>query len=621
MGISAKTVVFPGSPFTGTTTSGVAQTVTMPTIVLPEASKTFDRVTLRLWWTDASSTATTITGRRIDLGLNGAAKTAYTNTRPVTNSGENIAGYLSYDLTSQFVAQWSGTSMTCELDVTITGPAVRNLVAQLWITYACDDTSTVQVKTVWMPLDMTTGGVPSTKPASLATIPALDTDLPEASKTILGTWVDIEMMPISSVTDQIVSMEISSLGAHTTGAIEMQLSSSMNVHYTWDAAFPTNSTQTWHFWATTPTFFLHPQATLIVTYTYDADASTEIYHSCWYPLELTSPMRSSSDPSRGVRDIWVAESTPTTKALAAYLWWQTTSALTAVYARLGTGSYVTYPDASMSVFCGSSMLMVRNDGAYTLAQGRNTIEFSAYAGAFQNGNVNALILVCYTAPKMPGGVGAHTRTVWRCVLDTHNSNVAMSYSWAATGAACVSLPADAFVAAIGLDSRVTTISTGNFCGYQITVTRDTGGGYLPCYQDMGWSDAEVGTFVVVAQMRDLFVRWTGDVADRQALSSTRTWRTHIPAAGGAAVSAQADLWVMTTFHGHTWTVAGTVSGSNGGTVTLRLCRSATGEVVKESSRVGDGAFSIPWYDATEEVYVDAYEDDTYLGRSAPALAA
>ena len=38
------------------------------------------------------------------------------------------------------------------------------------------------------------------------------------------------------------------------------------------------------------------------------------------------------------------------------------------------------------------------------------------------------------------------------------------------------------------------------------------------------------------------------------------------------------------------------------------------------SRSGNGSFSFTWYDNTEPMYVDAYEDSTHLGRSTQAVA-
>lgn len=71
-----------------------------------------------------------------------------------------------------------------------------------------------------------------------------------------------------------------------------------------------------------------------------------------------------------------------------------------------------------------------------------------------------------------------------------------------------------------------------------------------------------------------------------------------------------------TYHAITFTVSGTVSGSNSGTVNLGLHDATTGELLLTTSRSGDGSYSFTWYDDTADVYVAAYEDDTHVGRSA-----
>jgi hypothetical protein len=50
-------------------------------------------------------------------------------------------------------------------------------------------------------------------------------------------------------------------------------------------------------------------------------------------------------------------------------------------------------------------------------------------------------------------------------------------------------------------------------------------------------------------------------------------------------------------------------------VTIDLHRSDTGEKVATTTRSGNGAYSLTWYDDTVDVYVVAYEAAGRLGRS------
>ena len=75
-----------------------------------------------------------------------------------------------------------------------------------------------------------------------------------------------------------------------------------------------------------------------------------------------------------------------------------------------------------------------------------------------------------------------------------------------------------------------------------------------------------------------------------------------------------------TYHSITFSVAGSVTGSSGGTVDLAL-HNSEGQKVQTTSRSGNGAYSFTWYDDTANVFVEAYESSSKLGRSDNAVAA
>lgn len=79
-----------------------------------------------------------------------------------------------------------------------------------------------------------------------------------------------------------------------------------------------------------------------------------------------------------------------------------------------------------------------------------------------------------------------------------------------------------------------------------------------------------------------------------------------------------DIWM--TYHSITFTVGGTISGSGGGTVNIGLWRTTNKELALTTSRAGDGAFSFTWYDDTQDVFCEALEDATHMGRSDDGVA-
>ena len=580
-----NTLCFFGSMVTSNVASGAAQAITMPTITLPEDSKTFVSARVDLYWGSLSVlTNENVAARRIDLGLGGGAKTTYNHTRAITTSGEAMHGLGSFDVTAQFAAQWSGTSMSCQIDAFVTmasAAALNNMVAVLWVTYICDSDSATKAKTAIIPLNTSVASLGNSKPASQDTIPALDTYLAEASKSYSGAWIFVKapILP-PNITDQAIFCEVDSLGAAGTGLYETGHVTSAIVRAVFPYTASTSTTHTLHLWSTSAGYVFHPQVYLYVTYTYDEATTTTVSHSVEVPISLSSPIGTSTHPSRGTAELWVAEASPTLQRMSASIWWQATGTLLAPNWRLGTGAFVTYTDGGIA-FAGSNGCMVRNDAAYSLSQGANVVEVSGYtsSGATNAGNLSAVLVVNYTAPKMPGGTGAHTRTVQSWLHDMFDGNAVASSASTRTvagvdGQVAVTpaLPDDHFIVAIGIAARVIPMAA-NVAGWSIAAQRDSGSGWTSLYCDTGCSDAETGAVKCVARVQDWFTRWHGDVGpDRQNAETARRWKFANSTVNAASQAVLFDAIAFTTFHLHTWTVAGNITGSSGSEVEITLNR-------------------------------------------------
>ena len=159
MATRLKTVQY-SFPILGSLTNNVATNLTQITVYLPETgTKTFRKVVAKLTCDDIiSATGGSITARTLSLRLGAAAYTTVTNATTLTNSAENLSLYYSADFTSHFTTNWTGTSMTCDVQTLVnqsTGTTLGmvNVAVTLDITYEYDDTSTTQLKTVWIPLN------------------------------------------------------------------------------------------------------------------------------------------------------------------------------------------------------------------------------------------------------------------------------------------------------------------------------------------------------------------------------------------------------------------------------------------------------------------------------------
>jgi hypothetical protein len=640
MATRLKTVHY-AFPTLASLTNNTLTNLTQITIFLPETgTKTFRSVVAHVTFDDIiTNTGGSLSTKTLNFRLGAAAYTSISNTGTLTHSSENASFHLSQDYTSHFTTNWTGTSMTADFQLQInqstgTTTGFVNVSVTLEITYEYDDTSTTQIKSVMIPLNAPTGAL-TTGAVTYDTFPALDTYLPETSKTYRNMFIVVQGNEHRNAltTDHTITIN---LGASTvtTGNYEGALASDRWFRYVWNltaAGFTaTNATQNFQLSATVARCN-HLQCYAVITYEYDESTSTSIMNSVMLPLDIAAPFggTTSADYQRGQRDLFIQEpGTITTKKIAFFPFWIQSAAIAGLNMRIGTGSFVSYTDTA-SVLCGTNGAMVRNDSAFTLIQGRNTLNFDVYRTSTTDfgWNVSGFWLINYTSDKHTSGSGAHNHTVFWGLQQNGTANAASNYTIAATS---IVIPETSYyITAIGtrmitLLSATATGATYTIAGMAIAVEKlavEGGIEWENVYTDLMQTDPEVGTFYVWAQSRSIFKRWSNDPdSERIDVETNRRWRVNIPQPAAAFNSGWISLSQIFTYHTITYTVSGTVSGSSGGTVTLNLCRENTGERVLSTTRSGNGSYSFTWYDDTENVFVEARESGTLLGRSDNGVA-
>lgn len=197
MTIRTKTVEYAFPLATAAVATAVARDFTTITVTIPETtSRTFKSVHLEISAVDNVATAANVTAVLMGIQLNAIAIDSATVTQTITNSGENQSFLWTRDVTSYFVTNWTGTSMTALARLTVTGVATINATAKLVITYEYDDSATTQLKTVRIPIDGNTGNL-TTGLANVGgvanQIPLLDEFLPEANKTIRSYFFQMDI--------------------------------------------------------------------------------------------------------------------------------------------------------------------------------------------------------------------------------------------------------------------------------------------------------------------------------------------------------------------------------------------------------------------------------------------
>lgn len=634
MATRLKTVKY-SFPALASLVNNTLTTLTQITVYLPETgTKTFQSVVAHVTMDDIiTATGGTLTTKTFNLRVGAAGYTSVANANTLTNSGENASFRFSADYTSHFTTNWTGASMTCDFQLQInqstgTTLGMANVCVTLDITYEYDDTSTTHVKTVMIPLDAPVATI-ATSATTYDTIPALDTYLPEASKVYRDIHVIMQGSESrnSATTDHTMTLRVGTANV-TTGNYEGSLATDRFFRYVWNVtgAYPdTAATQTWQPTATVARLH-HFQAWLVITYEFDPSSTTSVMNSLMLPMDLASPMggTAATDFQRGSRELWIEETNPVRQRVAFFPFWQQMAGITGLNMRIGTGSFVTYTDTA-SVTAGSNAAMVRNDTALSLARGRNSLNFDVYRTdtADFGWNISGFWLVNYTSDKHSDGVGAHNHSVEWGIQQNGTAAAASNITSSSIGP---QIPeTDYLITALGTQLVAQISGTVAPSGYTVLVERlsaEGGQEWEVAYLDSSQTDPEIGVFLMYSQMRTLFKRFPGDADPRRIdLETARRWRVHIN--GSTAAVGWVGLNVIATYHTIMYSVADSISGFSG-TVSVDLHRSdentsSPGELVKSTTRAGDGAFSLTWYDNTEEVYISA-NDGTNVGRSTDDLA-
>lgn len=641
MAIRLKTVAFP-LPNLASIPNNTLTNFKQITVDLPESSKTFRKVWVDFMSNDTvTATGGTLTTKSMGCRLGAASYTTVSNIHTLTHTGENIALFLSQDFTSHFTTNWSGTSMTFDLQVQInqstgTNPGMASGSAILWVTYEYDDASTTQVLNAWIPMNSALGALPSAKGTAQDTIPNLDSFLGYGSisyKHIMMIMEGNESVAGDS-TDFAITVQLDSTTAQVGSSHTSSLASDRYVREHFDLMvegtpiFTTNATHDFFAWVSTGgvTRMNHAAFTMLVVFTFDASSANAGNISLLLPMELDSPMggTASTDAQKGTIELWIEEAATVTIQNSAYrLYWDQISAVDGLNARCGTQSYASYTDTA-SVTCGSNVLQKTCHDNITLARGRNILSFDVYRTdtTDKGWNISGFWIINYKCGKPSGGWGVANRTVIWNILQIGTAAPTAEYTIAAT--ALIIPETNYFISAIGLElCHFNGAQTYGFNAMVERLAAEGGVAWERVYIDHTHSEPEIGLRKMYAQMRSLFKRFPTDAdPTRVDLETNRRWRIISPRNVNAWYTAN----IMLTYHAITFTVSGTITGSGGGTVNLFLHKgnsvsaSNKGELMQTGYRSGNGSYSFTVYDNTEDVYVEGVEDETHVGRSADSTA-
>lgn len=607
---------------------------TQITAYIPEFSGTvtFKSVVLDVAIMDNQiATWATTLRRQISISVGGAAHTVSNNANVLTASGEQYSIFFNANFTSHFATNWTtGTNKTIDarilIDSNSADPQLRSATAKLTITYEYDDTQSTHIKTAYFPLITPFTALGTTKPGTANdTIPNLSTWLPEAGQTIRQvTLVAQGNEEQAGTTDINISWEVDNLGPYTSQLHEQASNASQWFRHNQIQSFTTNASHSFYIWTNTAAKFAHPQAYLVITYEFTPGSSSTILNSLLLPMEFDSPAGgiTSSDPQVATRLLWIEEPTTITiQRSALMLFWEQGAAIAGLNAKIAAGSWNALTSTATTV-AGSCAAMIRADSDLgSLTRGKNTLKASLYRTDTTDlmMNISSCWILNYTSTKATAGVGAHNHTVmWN--LSTFGTAAAAGEQRITATAPAIP-EANYFLTSIGTCFQYQTNTATQSFGVVVQAERlsaEGGVSWDSVYADVGGNDPETGLHVNYATARSVFKRFPGDVEGgaRLDLETARRWRCNC----GGVGTGWFMLDLIITYHSITYTISGAVNGSAAGTVNIDVFKVENDEKILSTSRVGDGVYSLTWYDNTADLYTVAYEDATHTGRSDDSMA-
>jgi hypothetical protein len=648
--VRTKTIEYAFPASEGNVAAGSARAFTQITVYIPETtSRAFKSCFLIVYVQDNVTSASAPTSWQIQAAVGGASLdstgdgAAITDT--ITQTGEQCSWTFLRDVTALFTADtgaggWMNaspaTSRTMDCTVTIATSTTINASCKLVITYEYDDSATTRIKTVKIPIESATGArTVSLVEIGTNQVPNLDTFCPETSKTYRDIFFEFYVNDATNgTTDYTLGLALDSEARDATGTIEAGMNSARSMYYLWKRTdMTTNATHALKadVSSTTGGTFACLGAILIVTYEYDETNSTSILNSIQMPsLDAAGYVGGSTatDLSRWKKKFFVEEPDTVTLAQSGVQIFLSDSAAVTFNVKAGSQSARAYTLPARAM-CGGWGLIHRVDSGaaqgagMTLARGENSITLDIYSGSTTIGSIgtaqSAIFYLNYTSGKSSasGGSANHSQTrshfSEKTIADTQNREfVAFAPTINETNYYMNSVGYDMFTF-FGAASATQALTLKA----EIKSGEGPEDGWNEIYSRLLFSVAEEGTKRQVGRAANLFLRYPTDPdTDRMNIETSRKYRLE------SVILLYSSFYMFYTYHTISFAIAGTVSGytSDGSGITVYAYRADTKELIGSATTAAGGTYSITWYDDTINVFTEARQDSTHLGRSEQGVA-
>ena len=603
-------------------------------IYIPETVVAFRSCTVMCYWRGDSTAATSAGAISMAIATTSGFTTQETQASgtPNANSGEHQTFSNAFDAVAFFTTNWSGTTQTWWVRQSVATILSINHSFKLIITYDYDDTSTTHIKTIRIPIESTRqvlSGAMQTIGGATA-IPILaggSTVLPENTPVVRQVFLELcGNEAAAAVTDFTLQLRIN--GGTTTSVwdVESALNSACWAYFCYDITAETlTSASSLEMQSTLTSRGDNMGGWITVTYEFVPADTTVVWNSLVLgAIDTTGQMggTTAADADAWGRSIYIMEPTTITlKESAVVISLNDQANVTALFACGDQSSYTSYACSGGTVQCGQFSLVHRIDAGgqngvafEALARGENLYQLRTYANAASAGwGVNGILLLNYTSGKHADGVGAHAHSIFGLIEETANdgyttTSAAKSIAIAETDYWLLGVVSDGVILQDNLDRCIA-----------LQAERAAGEG-----EGLGWENFGVSNYRTDGENHAITCRYASRSTWKRHPGETDTSRLDIEVSRSFRrdthlASGWWGLWA--TYHTMIWDVAGTISGSGGGTVNLDVFRDSDNLWLASSSRSGNGAYSITIHNDTENVYVVAYEDATHTGVSAKDVGA
>lgn len=607
-------------------------------IYIPGTVVSFNSVTLLCHFRGDNTAATSLGVVNLTIGTTSGFTTSSVQNlgTPNVNSGESETWSYAADVTSFFTTNWSGNSNTWWVRFNGATLPTNNHSFELVINYNYDDTATTHIHTARIPIESTRSLLTTSWQTigGATALPAIGgAYFPEDSVVIRQAFLKLGGNEASTAaTDFTTQIRINGGTAIDLWRSEQALSGNgcyvyATVDITAQDLTAARSLEAIVSGVTNRVDYLG--GWLTVTYEYDASATTRYRRDLLLGAIDTTGWAggtTSADADSWGRNIYIQEpGTITLKESGVFVGSNDLGAYNLNIA-VGSQSYTTYNHTASSLQLGQYTTMHRIDAGgtagaagITLARGRNDYQINVYSSTASAGwGLNGFLLLAYEADVPTAGHGAGSHSLFYLISPSNNDG----FTDQVNSKSCPIPETDYWLNGVVTEAWLNMDNATN-ASMAIHAERQSGEG-----EGMGWETLGVTQYRTDNEnhylngryaSRKTWKRWPGDTdTSRLDIETSRSFRLDSPVLSTSAYG----LWV--TYHSITYTVSGSISGSDAGTVNIGLNRSNDnptnpGELVKTTSRSGDGSYTFTWYDDTENMYVTA-EDGTSAGRTLDGAA-